>query len=183
MNPQKFSHTSIGIFLSIATVIILGLVVFVNEYSDGDSDQVATDTTTQNASTSTQVPVASIPIPSTPIPVTTVITPPPATVPKHTTSVYTDGTYTANGTYMSPGGQDTVSVTLTLANDIITSITTTATGDRESQHYQSRFLSGYKQYVVGKNISSVNLTNVSGSSLTPIGFDNALTQIKAQAKV
>jgi len=55
--------------------------------------------------------------------------------------------------------------------------------NRESQHYQSRFLSGYKQYVVGKNISSVNLTNVSGSSLTPIGFDNALTQIKAQAKV
>jgi len=84
---------------------------------------------------------------------------------------------------MSPGGNDQVAVTLTLANDVIVDVTATPSAqDRTSQRYQSRFVSGYKQYVLGKNISDVNLTSVSGSSLTPIGFNNALAQIKAQAK-
>jgi hypothetical protein len=84
---------------------------------------------------------------------------------------------------MSPGGEDQIKITLTLANDIITSVSVTpAAGDRTSQRYQNAFISGYKQYVVGQNITNVNLTRVSGSSLTPIGFNNALAQIKAQAK-
>ena len=111
----------------------------------------------------------------------------PATVPKQTTakatSVYKNGTYSATGSYMSPGGYDQVGVTLTLANDIITDVSVTPmAGDHTSSRYQSRFISGYKQYVVGKTIASVNLTNVSGASLTPIGFNDALAQIKAQAK-
>ncbi len=84
---------------------------------------------------------------------------------------------------MSPGGEDQISVTLTLANDIITGISATeGAGDGTSRRYQNAFLSGYKQYVIGQNIANVNLTRVSGSSLTPIGFDDALAQIKAQAK-
>ena len=84
---------------------------------------------------------------------------------------------------MSPGGEDQVTVTLTLAHDVITSVNVTpGAQDRTSQRYQDRFISGYKQYVVGKNIASVNVGVVSGSSLTPIGFNDALTQIKAQAK-
>jgi hypothetical protein len=55
--------------------------------------------------------------------------------------------------------------------------------DGRSERYHNMFISGYQQYVVGKNIASVYLTKVSGSSLTPSGFDDALTQIKSQAKV
>jgi hypothetical protein len=40
----------------------------------------------------------------------------------------------------------------------------------------------YKQYVVGKKIDEVQLTKVSGSSLTPQGFNDALAKIKAEAK-
>jgi hypothetical protein len=36
--------------------------------------------------------------------------------------------------------------------------------------------------VVGKNIDEVNLGKVSGSSLTPIGFNNAIEDIRSQAK-
>jgi hypothetical protein len=72
---------------------------------------------------------------------------------------------------------------VTLTNDVITNVSAVSgAGDRTSQRYQGYFLSGYKQYVVGQNIANVNLTYISGSSLTPIGFDNALSQIMAQAK-
>jgi hypothetical protein len=36
--------------------------------------------------------------------------------------------------------------------------------------------------VVGKNISELQLTKVSGSSLTPQGFMDALEKIKAEAQ-
>ncbi|HTK33096.1 MAG TPA: hypothetical protein VL335_00920 [Candidatus Paceibacterota bacterium] len=116
--------------------------------------------------------------PSTPVAV-----PPPATTPKNYAALYKDGTYTANGTYMSPGGQDEIKVTLTLKSDIVTDATVvTVIADHTSQRYQDKFISGYKQYVVGQNISSLNVTVVSGSSLTSTGFNNALAKIKTQAK-
>ena len=91
--------------------------------------------------------------------------------------------YTATGSYMSPGGEEQIKVTLTLANDIITNAAVTSLAyDRTSQRYQGMFISGYKQYVIGKDISTVDLTYVSGSSLTPKGFDDALSQIESQAK-
>jgi len=103
--------------------------------------------------------------------------------PKNSASIYKNGTYSATGSYMSPGGEDQIAVTLTLKNDIVTSVSATPeAGDRMSARFQNMFISGYQQYVIGKNISSLNLTKVSGSSLTPKGFDSALAQIKSQAK-
>jgi hypothetical protein len=70
-----------------------------------------------------------------------------------------------------------------LQNGVITG--TSATGganDPEASQYQSQFISGYKSLVVGKSIDSVSLSRVSGSSLTSQGFNNALQQIKNQAK-
>ena len=117
-------------------------------------------------------------------PTTPVTVPPPATVPKNYVALYKDGTYSANGTYNSPGGQDQIAVTLVLKNDIVTDATvTTVVADRTSQKYQDKFIAGFKQYVVGQNISSLKLTVVSGASLTPIGFNDALAKIKANAKV
>jgi hypothetical protein len=53
---------------------------------------------------------------------------------------------------------------------------------QEGQQYQTTFQNNFKALVVGKDIASVHLTEVSGSSLTPVGFDDALTMIEAQAK-
>lgn len=113
---------------------------------------------------------------------TVTITPPVDTTKK--SSVYKDGNYTATGTYMSPGGLDKIGVTLILKGDIVTSISLNLQpGDSTSEKYMNKFASGYQTYVLGKNIASVNLNVVSGSSLTPIGFNDALSKIKTQARV
>jgi uncharacterized protein with FMN-binding domain len=97
-------------------------------------------------------------------------------------STYKDGDYTASGTYSSPGGQEEVEVSLTLANNVITAVNvTTDAASGTSAQYQSEFKSNYKTLVVGKNINEVKLSRVAGSSLTSTGFNDALEQIKSQA--
>lgn len=100
-----------------------------------------------------------------------------------TTSAYKDGTYEATGSYVSPGGNQTIKVSLMVKDGAIADANTTAgASDRTSQEYQGKFISGYKAQVVGKQLDEVNLSRVSGSSLTSRGFNDALNQIKNQAK-
>ncbi len=201
MEPFNPTHRLVGIIVALLVIGGVGGVTFVSERSNTSAfipittaqvllpSPIVTSKTTYVLKCSgddddqkcVNIPVSTTPTPVTPAP--TVSTLPPATVPKQTASVYKDGTYSATGSYMSPGGEDQIMVTLTLTNDVITSVSVTpAAGDRTSERYQNYFISGYKQYVIGYNIASVNLTYVSGSSLTPIGFDDALSQIEAQAK-
>ncbi|MEI6480476.1 MAG: calcium-binding protein [bacterium] len=97
---------------------------------------------------------------------------------------YKNGAYSTTGSYDSPAGMESMGVSIVLKNDIVvdTSITPMA-GDGRSQRYQQVFANNYKTYVVGKNIDSINLDVISGSSLTPIGFNDALAQIKAKAQI
>lgn len=98
-------------------------------------------------------------------------------------SMYKDGTYEMVGNYVSPGGPETVGVTVTLANDVITDTTIEVQATRPtSKEKQEDFAANYKPMVIGKNIDEVVLTKVSGSSLTPKGFNDALEKIKAEAK-
>ncbi|HVN67443.1 MAG TPA: hypothetical protein VMT55_03655 [Candidatus Sulfotelmatobacter sp.] len=99
------------------------------------------------------------------------------------TRVYEDGTYTAEGDYMTHVGQKHISVTVTLKNDLITDADVkNEADDPMSVHYQDSFISGYKQYVIGKDISTIHLTKVGRSSLTPGGFNSALKIIESKAK-
>lgn len=128
------------------------------EDEDSDDDVATTNSNTNN--NTVQTPVADT-----------------------TRKTYKDGTYTAIGSYNSPGGPDKISITLTLKNNIVTSVSAIPmAGDPKSEKYQQTFISGYQTFVVGKNIDTIKLTNVSGSSLTPIGFNDALAKIKEQAK-
>ncbi len=99
-----------------------------------------------------------------------------------TASDYADGSYTADGSYQSPGGQESVSVSITLEGDVVTAVTVTphATSGNSKQ-YQTQFASGIADQVVGKDIDSLNVSRVAGSSLTSGGFNDALEQIKADA--
>lgn len=97
---------------------------------------------------------------------------------------YKNGSYSATGTYRSPAGLDNLGVLLTLQNDIV--ISSSITPDethKTSLKYQQKFISGYSSYVIGKDIDTIHLDVVSGSSLTPIGFHDALEQIKAKARI
>ena len=97
--------------------------------------------------------------------------------------VYADGTYEAVGNYVSPGGPREIDVTITLEDGVV--VATTFVGnatDAPSQRFQGEFGDNYEAQVVGKNIDEIALTKVSGSSLTPKGFNDALEQIKSEAK-
>ncbi|HSX09029.1 MAG TPA: hypothetical protein VLF93_02675 [Candidatus Saccharimonadales bacterium] len=98
-------------------------------------------------------------------------------------STYKDGTYTAEGDYITHVGHKKIGVTITLKNDIITSADVkNEADDPDSTQYQDSFISGYKPMVVGKDISTIHLTKVAQSSLTPNGFNAALKTIEQQAK-
>lgn len=95
---------------------------------------------------------------------------------------YKDGSYTADGSYTTPGGQEMIGVTLTLANGVVTEVEVEEKGIKPiSKEKQADFAKNYKTQVVGKKIDEINLTKVSGSSLTPKGFNAALELIKAEA--
>lgn len=99
-------------------------------------------------------------------------------------SGYTDGTYTATGNYLSPGGAESIGVTLTLKDGVVTSAAVQTMGrERESREMQKAFAGGFKTYVIGKSIATLSVDKVSGSSLTPKGFNDAVVKIRAQAQV
>jgi uncharacterized protein with FMN-binding domain len=98
------------------------------------------------------------------------------------TSTYADGTYTAEGSYSTPESVETIVVTVTLQDDVITSVD--VTGDpqkRESEQYQSQFIGGIADVVVGQDIDSISVSRVAGSSLTSGGFNQAIDTIKSEA--
>jgi len=96
---------------------------------------------------------------------------------------YKDGSYTATGSYDSPGGTESITVSVTLQSDVITaSSAQPGARDDEAKEFQDEFIANYKPLVVGKDITSVRLSNVAGSSLTSQGFNAALSRIKSQAK-
>jgi uncharacterized protein with FMN-binding domain len=102
---------------------------------------------------------------------------------KATASDYKDGTYSAVGDYTYHSGPESITITITLANDIITDTTFKGVPNvAPSQKFMDMFAGGYKELVIGKDIDEVHLDKVSGSSRTPIGFNDALEKIKLQAK-
>ena len=98
------------------------------------------------------------------------------------TGDYSDGTYTADGSYQTPETVESISVTLTLADGVVTEVE--VTGDpqaRESEQYQGQFIEGISDEVVGKSLDELNVSRVAGSSLTSGGFNEAVESIKEQA--
>ncbi|QEW03672.1 hypothetical protein [Microbacterium lushaniae] len=97
-------------------------------------------------------------------------------------AAYTDGTYTAEGSYRTPETTETIEVTLTLADDVITAVE--VAGDPQapqSVQYQGRFIGGISDEVVGRDIDEISVSRVAGSSLTSGGFNEAIEVIKAEA--
>jgi hypothetical protein len=154
MNAPKSSGPLIGA-LAAAIVVAIGIVGALSRHfstSGNSSDVVAT-------------PSASAPADASP-----------------TQTSYKDGTYSEAGSYSTPGGIERITVTLTVAGGVVTAADLTQqVVSGTAQQYQSQFAAGYKTYVVGKSIDSISLTRVSGSSLTPAGFMNALAAIKKDA--
>lgn len=109
--------------------------------------------------------------------------PTPTTEGTNTNSKLKDGTYTAQGSYFTPGGSESIGVTLTIADEKVTSVSIEQKPvSSDARRYQSFFASGVSSQVVGKNIKDINLGRVNGSSLTSEGFNSAVDIIEALAK-
>ena len=98
-----------------------------------------------------------------------------------TSDTYTDGDYTASGSYRTPGGIESVDVSLTLAGNAITDVEVAGSGSGDSARYQSMFREKIADIVVGKNIDEIDVSRVSGSSLTSTGFNEAIETIRQEA--
>lgn len=151
-----------------------------------DKDDVVV---TSGATPAVTVPATTTPVVTTPTistgteaGTTTGTTATKPTAPTATTS-YTNGTYSAVGQYGTPEGQQSITVTLSVDNDVVKSVTVVAAATGEaSKRWQTKFINGVQAQVVGKKLASLHLTNVSGSSLTPAGFNTAVSDIQNQAK-
>jgi uncharacterized protein with FMN-binding domain len=119
-------------------------------------------------------------VPQTPSP-----SPAPETTPvTEVKNSYKDGTYVAQGDYTYHSGSESITITVTLKDNIITDSQFQGVPKaKPSELFMGLFEKGYKALIIGKNIDEVSLTKVSGSSRTPIGFNDALAKIKAQAKI
>jgi uncharacterized protein with FMN-binding domain len=150
-----------GLTLLILTVVIVGTVVISRPKSTLGNAQAANTATAASTSKQTSAPTQK-----------------PAA-----TAGYKDGTYSATGHYDSPGGTEGIKVSLTLVDDKVSATNVQSdANDPTAQSYQTIFISGYKSFVVGKKINTIQLSNVSGSSLTSQGFNDALKQIENQAQ-
>lgn len=97
-------------------------------------------------------------------------------------SALKDGTYTEDGSYNSPGGQESITVKLTLAGGVVEDLDVTSNATNpNSKKYQGEFVDGINDIVVGKSIEDLNVSKVAGSSLTSGGFNDAIDKIIADA--
>jgi uncharacterized protein with FMN-binding domain len=171
MNPGSRNTTAITIGI---VILILAIAGGVSLLSKKDDTTTAIDPTpTPVVAEATATPSVTDPTPSS----DDTSTPTPTA-----SSTYKNGTYTATGSYSSPGGTQQIEVTLTLANDVVTAASAVGKAtDGDAREFQSEFVANFKGQVVGKSIASLNLGKVSGSSLTPKGFNSAVSAIKSQA--
>jgi FAD:protein FMN transferase len=96
-------------------------------------------------------------------------------------SAYVDGVYTATGQY--GGFPSSITVTVTLVDDVITAVTVTPHATNPtSLEFQRRFAAAIPAVVVGKRIDEVRVSRLAGSSGTPEGFNAAIQRIKEQAR-
>ncbi len=158
---KKSQNNSLFAIVGIIVIVVVGIIGYKSMHK---SDSQTATTTQQTAQTTAQTPTQ-------------------AATGSATAAKYKDGTYTAVGDYVSPGGQQQLGVTLTNANGVVKdSQVVEKAADPVSKGHQEDLIANYKTMVVGKNLADLQLGKVSGSSLSPKGFNDAVDKIKAEAK-
>lgn len=164
---KKQAATTIAV-VAITIFLVLGIIVLAKKKSHKNLGTATTDSANQTQATNS----------------TSVDTNAPQTTTTDTSGDYQDGTYKATGTYTSPGGNESITINVTLKDGVVTATEAeSGANDPTAKQYQAEFIAGYKDQVVGKKITSIKLSRVSGSSLTSQGFNSAIQQIKQQAQV
>lgn len=96
---------------------------------------------------------------------------------------YKDGTYSADGNYVSPNGNETVGVELTLVGGAVTDVKITPhPSNSNTRKFQGEFAGGIQSQIVGKKLDDIKVSKVAASSLTSGGFNQAVEKIKSEAR-
>lgn len=166
--PEEKSNKGVVVWSIIVLVLVVavyGLFKYVKKEAPASQNPIA-------------LPIA--PNATPPVGQTTTVTPPPS-MPL---SVYKDGIYNAVGNYVSPGGAEEIGLKVTLKDDVVVSAEMEVKATRPtSVKMQTAVKENFSPLVIGKKIVEIKLDKVSGSSLTPKGFNDAIEKIKTQAKV
>ncbi|MEO5950519.1 MAG: hypothetical protein ABIQ04_03660 [Candidatus Saccharimonadales bacterium] len=159
--PRQVNQTLITIIVVVVLAgVTAGIVYFGKSGANSDSVAINNSSTTASASQSNTTPSSTT-----------------------STSSYKDGSYQVTGSYETPGGTESISVSATISGNVVTDVTVSQNANnRDSEYYQSQFASEFKSAVVGKSVNSISLSRVAGSSLTSNGFNDALDMIKQDAK-
>lgn len=98
---------------------------------------------------------------------------------------YADGVYMAEGSYRSPGGNDVIQVELVIESDLVTAVALSEVQVSDvSRYYVGEYAKGIEVEVVGKSLEGLSgPQKLNGSSLTSVGFNEALMKIKAEAEL
>lgn len=97
---------------------------------------------------------------------------------------YKDGSYAAQGGYLTPGGAESIGVRLNVSGDqIVSAEVEVEASSPTARQFQRQFATRYASQVVARDLASVDISRLAGASLTSLGFENALTRIKAAARV
>jgi uncharacterized protein with FMN-binding domain len=154
MKTQAFARTRHAI--ATAAVTALALTGCAGDDRDGSADARRTDSTEPTESTS------------------------PSLAPEPGAD-YADGTYEARGTY--GGGPSFLDVTVTIDDDIITDVEVgTPATNPTSLEYQQAFAAAVPGEVIGRDIGEVSVGKLAGSSSCGEGFNDAIAQIREQAR-
>jgi hypothetical protein len=155
----------------VAVLVVAGIVVLADHLKSA-SNKVAATTTTSPTSETAASPATTSSAGSS-----------DASSSSRSTGVYKDGSYTATSSYRVPPGSESIQVSVTLKNGVVTaSSVRNSENDADSAQFQEEFAAAYKSYVVGKRISSLQLGVIAGASDTTAGFNEALSQIASQAQ-
>lgn len=183
MDQESPNNSSKKIIAAIAAVVVIailgfGIVAFASRSdrtTTPQADTAAVDTAmTESSKTASPTPGSTEQ--------TTTDSNASAAANETNASGFKNGNYTASAQYRTPGGSEAVTVTVTLADGVVTdSIVKADANEDDSKEYQDMFKSDYKQFVTGKKITDIKLSKVSGSSLTSEGFNAALEKIKNEA--
>ena len=95
-----------------------------------------------------------------------------------------DGAFTYDVSYLTPKGATEMTAAFTVTDNVISDVTLTGNPQHKtSLQYQQTLQAELGSLVIGKDLSSVSAlpAKVSGSSLTPGGFNQALAQLQAEA--
>lgn len=100
-----------------------------------------------------------------------------------TDSAYRDGSYTVRGIY--GGAPSYMTITIDLSDDVITDVDVEPMPENNdtSRGYQERFAAAVPDEVIGKSIDDLEVDVIAGASGCAVGFNDALTKIRDQARI